>query len=71
MAIQGLWKRGEVCILDICVTDTDTKAYKGLSLRTVLEAAVWVKKPTYLKVCLDQQHTFPPLAYFVDNMAGV
>ena len=71
MAIQGLCKRGETCILDICVTDTDAKAYKGLSLRTVLEAAVRVKQVKYLKACLDQRHTFAPLAYSVDGMAGV
>ena len=46
--------------MDICVTDTNAKAYKGLSSRTVLEAAAWVKKATYLKACLDQQHTFAP-----------
>ena len=43
VAIQGLWKHGETCILDISVTDTDAKAYKGLSLGTVL-----------VKTCLDQ-----------------
>ena len=54
MAIQELWKRGETCILDIYVTDTGAKAYKGLSLRTMLEAVAWVKKAKYLKACLDQ-----------------
>ena len=54
MAIQGLWKRGETCILDIYVTDKDVKANKGLSLRAVIEAAARVKKAKYLKACLDQ-----------------
>ena len=71
VAIQGIWKRGETCILDICVTDTDAKAYKGLSSRTVLEAAARVKKAKYLKACLDQRRTFAPLAYSVNGMAGV
>ena len=48
----------------------DTKAYKGLSLRTVLEAAAWVKEAKYLRTFLDQQRTFVPLAYSVDSMAG-
>ena len=30
VAIRRLWKRGETCTLDICVTDTGAKAYKGL-----------------------------------------
>ena len=49
VAIQSLWKRGETCILDICVMDTDVKAYKGLSLRSVLKAAARVEKAKYLK----------------------
>ena len=70
MAIKGLWKRGETCILDICVTDEDAKAYKGRSLRTVLEVAAWVKKAKYLKTCLDQRCTFALLSHSVDGMAG-
>ena len=54
VVIQGLWKRNKTCILEICVTDTDAKAYKGLSSRTMLDAVAWVKQTKYLKVCLDQ-----------------
>ena len=57
--------------MDICVADTDAKAYKDLSSRTVLEAATRVKKTKYLKACLDQRRTFTPLAYKVDSMAGI
>ena len=71
VAIQGPWKRGKTCILDIYVTDTDVKAYKGLSSRAVIEAAARVKKAKYLKACLDQRRTFASLAYSVDGMAGV
>ena len=28
VAIQGPWKHGKICVLDICVTDTNTKAYR-------------------------------------------
>ena len=71
LAIQGLWKRGETCILDICVTDTDAKAYRHLFSRAVLEVAARVKNAKYLKACLDQRRTFMPLAYSVDGMAGI
>ena len=71
VAIQELWKCGETCILDICVMDTEAKAYKSLSSKTVLEAAVRVKKAKYLKGFLDQQRIFVPLAYSVNGMAGV
>ena len=54
VAIQGFWKRGRTCIFEICVTHTNATAYKGLSSRAVIEAAARVKKPKYLKTCLDQ-----------------
>ena len=71
MTICGLLKRGKTYMLDSCVTDTDVKAYKDLSSRTVLEAATQVKKSKYLKACLEQQHTCVLLAYSVNGMAGV
>ena len=71
VAIQGLWKCSNTCILDICVADMDVKAYKGLSSRAVIDAVARVKKAKYLKACLDQQRTFVPLAYSVDGMAGI
>ena len=49
----------------ICVTDTDAKTYKGLSLRAVIEAAARVEKAKYLKACLDQQFTFASMANLI------
>ena len=62
LAIQGLWKRNNTCILDIYVTDTDVKAYTGLSVGTMLEAAALAKKAKYLKACLEQRRIFVSLA---------
>jgi hypothetical protein len=53
------------------VIDTDKKAYKGLSSRRVLESAPWAKNAKYLKSQLEQQHTFVPLSYLVNDMDGV
>ena len=36
VAVHGLWKHRKTCDFDIVITDTDTKAYKHLSLRTVV-----------------------------------
>ena len=52
------------------MTDTDAKAYRGLTSRDVIEAVARVKKEKYLKACLDQRRTCAPLAYSVDGMAG-
>ena len=64
-------KRSKTCILEIYVANTDAKAYKGLSLRAVLEATARVKNATYLNSCLEQQHTFALLAYLINTMSGV
>ena len=70
MAIQELWKGEETCILDVCVINTDTKAYRSLSLRSVLESAARMKKPKYLKACPEQCRTSVSLAYSANDMAG-
>ena len=42
--IHGLWKKGEACILDVRVTDTDAKSYRSSSSAKVLEKAAREKK---------------------------
>ena len=69
VSINGLWKKGQTCILDIRVTDTDAKSYASSSLSKVLEKAAKVKKDKYLNACLERRRTFIPLVYSVDGMA--
>ena len=69
VAVNGLWKKGETCILDIRITDTDAKSYAGTSSKKVLEKAAKVKKDKYLDACLERRRTFMPLVYSVDGMA--
>ena len=42
--VHGLWKTGQSCVLDVRVSDTDTKSYKSKSSAKVLEAAEKEKK---------------------------
>jgi len=69
VAIHGLWKNGETCILDVRVTDTDAKSYSSTSSAKVLEKAAKLKKDKYLDACLERRRSFAPLVYSVDGMA--
>jgi hypothetical protein len=69
VAIHGLWKKGETCILDIRITDTDCKSYSSSSSAKVLEKAAREKKRKYLEACLERRRSFAPLVYSVDGMA--
>ena len=69
VAIHGLWKRGETCILDIRVTDTDCRSYSSSSSAKVLEKATREKKAKYLDACIQRRRSFTPLVYSVDGMA--
>ena len=70
MVVHGLWKRDKICILDIVVTDTDTKSYKYVSLRAVIKGAAQKKEKKYLDACLERYKTFIPLLYSVAEMTG-
>ena len=69
IAVHGLWKSGETCILDMRVTDTDAKSYVGSSSAKVLEKAAKAKKDKYLDACLERRKSFTPLVYSVDGLA--
>ena len=67
--IHGLWETGTLCVLDVCITDTDQPSYKDDSSKKVLEGHVKRKKNKYLQACFDRRRTFTPLVYSVDGMA--
>ena len=35
--VHGLWKKGEGCVLDVYITDTDSPAYWGSTSEKALE----------------------------------
>ena len=69
MKVLGLWEKGGICILNICITNMDAKSYHNQTLEKVLERAAKTKKDKYLQPCLDRQRSFVPLVYSVDGMA--
>jgi hypothetical protein len=68
--VHGLWKWGEDCVLNIRVTDTDSKSYLSMSSAKVLEKAAKEKKTKYLDACIERRRLFVPLVYSVDGMEG-
>ncbi|KAL7523651.1 hypothetical protein ACHAXR_000265, partial [Thalassiosira sp. AJA248-18] len=69
VSVHGLWKHGSTCILDIRITDTDSKSYEASSSSKVLEKAAKTKKDKYAEACLERRRSFTPLVYSVDGMA--
>ena len=61
-------KRGEICLLDIVVTETDAKSYKHLSSRVMIKGLIQKKKKKYLDTCVDCRKTFMPLSYALDGI---
>ena len=68
--MYDLWKRGEKCILDVRVTDTDAKSYRNISSAKVLERTANEKIGKYEEACLEQRRSFMALICSVDGMAG-
>jgi hypothetical protein len=66
--VHGLWKKGQDCIIDVRITDTDSKSYASSSSEKVLERAAKLKKDKYLAACLERRRSFVPLVYSVDGM---
>ena len=69
VAVHRLWGKGKTCILDIRITDTDTKLYDGYLLEKVLEKATKLKTDKYEAPYIERHRTFAPLVQSVDRMA--
>ena len=71
VAIHGLWKRGQTCILDIRVTGTDAKSYSASSSAKLLEKAAKLKRDKYAKACNERRRSFTfelhILCYWLEN----
>ena len=59
--VHGLWKKGEGCVLDVRITDTDQPTYRGSSSEKVLERQAKAKKDFYLQACVERWRSFVPL----------
>ncbi len=68
--IRGLWARGTDCIIDVRITDTDSKSQRSKDPMKVLESHEREKKKKYLGPCLEQRRHFTPFVVSSDGLIG-
>ena len=56
--IRGFWSRGTHYVVDVRVTDTDTKTYQARDPMKVLASQEKSKKAQYLEPCLHHRRHF-------------
>ena len=56
--------------MDVRVTDTDAKSYRGSTSAKVLEKAARKKRAKYEEACLEQRRSCMALVYSVDGITG-
>ena len=67
---RGFWARATDCILDVRITDTDSKSQQARDPKKVLASHEQQKKKKYLTACLDQRRHFSPFVVSVDGLFG-
>jgi hypothetical protein len=70
LLIRGFWTAGTDCILDVRVTDTDSKSCCKRTPFKVLESQEKEKKRKYLGACLENRRHFTPFVLSVDGLLG-
>jgi hypothetical protein len=70
LSIRGLWQRQTDCIIDVRVTDTDSKSNLSKDPAKVLEAHEKEKKRKYLAPCIAQRRHFTPFVVSTDGLIG-
>ena len=68
--IRGFWSRGTHCVVDVRVTDTDSKAYQTRDPMKVLASQEKAKKNQYLEPCLHHRRHFTPFVVSTDGLMG-
>jgi hypothetical protein len=68
--VRGLWARGTDCIIDVHITDVDSKSQRSKDPHKVLEAHEREKKKKYLEACLKQRRHFSPFVASTDSLLG-
>ncbi len=70
LLIRGFWARGTDVIVDVQVTDTDSKSYRSRDPHKVLATQEREKKKKYLQPCLEQRKHFTPFVVSTDGLIG-
>jgi hypothetical protein len=71
LLVRGFWTAGADCILDVRVTDTDSKSCcKRTPFKQVLESQEKEKKRKHLGACLENCRYFTSFVLSVDGLLG-
>jgi hypothetical protein len=68
--VRGLWACGTDCIIDVPITDVDTKSQQSKDPHKVLEAHEREKKKKYFEARLKQPRHFSPFVASTDGLLG-
>jgi hypothetical protein len=68
--IRGLWERGTDCIIDVRITDLDSKTNWQKEPMKALAQHEKEKKKKYLQPCLEQRRHFTPFVASTDGLIG-
>ncbi|MEM7495956.1 MAG: hypothetical protein AAF471_07510, partial [Myxococcota bacterium] len=69
-SVWGFWKRGNMAIFDVRITDTNCPSNRKTEASKVLARHEAAKKKLYLEACLARRRSFTPLVFSVDGMMG-
>ena len=70
LLVRGFWEKSTDTIIDVRVTNLDSKSYKNLSPKKALERQEKEKKKKYCKPCENQRRHFTPFVVSTDGMFG-
>jgi hypothetical protein len=70
VSARGFWQRGRTAIIDVRITDTQSRSYRNKDYQKVLAQQEKDKKNQYLRPCLEMRKDFTPLVYSIDGSAG-
>ena len=64
------WAPRRMCVFDILIFDTDAASYYGRHPQKILSQHERCKKGKYLEACLERQHHFTRLVFYVYRVMG-
>jgi len=70
LLIRGFWEGSTDTIIDVHVTNLDSKSYKNVPPKKALERQEKEKKKKYCKPCENQRRHFAPFVISTDGMFG-
>ena len=70
LLIRGFWEGSTDTIIDVRVTNLDSKSYKNLPPKKALERQEKEKKKKYCNPCENQRHHSTPFVVSTDGMSG-